>query len=322
MSERVLAHFLHGLLAHEHRQNGALVPSGAVTDPQVLRRLVEQPASVFHTLLSAHLDALLAPWPGGASLRLSEIDAAPLWVGAALNNLAWAATQPSPSPRLVTMTQRLVQQVPPATTRAAMLAYHSMLRHIVRLPLPPTDWDAVIAELVRRSPLTAVWLPRVDGREPWPQLLALLNEPPVQAGMRDRWLGLLPTPDELVQHGITTAQARTSAEVGRVLEYVREHGGEAGQHVVLTFYEAECLLHRHGSEEQPVWPLLRWIHTTRGSSDPLVRRTARRVLARYRPLWPLLMQDAVLRRYRYLDGRFGAALGELLLTDQGVWLKC
>jgi hypothetical protein len=315
MSERSLALFLRGLL----EPDGPAAAVGAVASPATFARLGEQPAPALQTLLAAHVHALLATWPGGAALHPASLPAATLWVGAALNNLAWAATRPTP--RLLTITLRLVETLPAATTREAALAYHSLLRHLERLELLPADWDAVVSGLLRRSPLTAVWLPRGDVPEAGAWFWELLREPVVWAALRNRWLSLLPLPEQWAQPGITTVQAKASAELGRLLESVGEGGGAVGQPALLGFYEAECWLQRRGTEERPTWPLLRWLHTARGSHDPLVRHNGERVLARYRPLARLLAHEAVVRPYPQLDGRFLEEIGALLVSAKRLRMR-
>jgi hypothetical protein len=198
MSERALGHLLYALL--EHDRNGAVIATGAVSDPVTLERLVQHPPAPLQTLLSAHVTALLATWPGGAALTPSHLPAAAFWVAAAMNNLVWAATHPSK--RLLSITLRLVESIPPAATCEAALAYHSLLRHMEYRPRPHDDhWEPVVAGLRKCSPLTGAWLPYRDSDYPWPQLLDLLREPPLYAALRDRWLSLLPPPDTIARQG-------------------------------------------------------------------------------------------------------------------------
>lgn len=329
MSERFLAHFLHWLGAQHgtERENGhGLSTTGAVADPAVLEHLLAQPAPMLHTLLSAHTDALLATWPGGATHRPDTIPSSALWVGAALNNLVWAATH-HPSPRLFTITLRMVQALPVADTPDAALAYHSLLRHLEHLPRPPgDDWQPVVNGLVRCSPLTAAWLPQMDrmdrmdrtnaGASPWAVLLALLRVTAVWAALRDRWLALLPLPDTVARQGIPTHLAKANAALGGVLRGLRDHGGPDGQHLLFTFYEMDCVLQRRGTPERPFWPLLDWLHVSLVSNDELVARNARQVLARYHPLAPLLVDERLSRPYRQLDGRFLVSLADMLPADR------
>jgi hypothetical protein len=100
---------------------------------------------------------------------------------------------------------------------------------------------------------------------------------------------------------VPTRLAQGNVELGRILEGLSEHGGAAGTRWLLALYEADCLLQRQGSEESPTWPLLRWLHAARYSSDPLERGNARRVLARYYPLLPLIDQEHPLRPYTRLE---------------------
>jgi hypothetical protein len=312
MSERALALFLRGLL----ERDGAAAATGAIAAPTTLARLGEQPAPALQTLMDAHLNAMLAGWPGGATLRPTHIPSAVLWVGAALNNLARATTHPSP--RLLTITLRMVEGLPVASTREAALAYHSLLRHLERITPPPGSegWQRVVSLLLRCSPLTAAWLPRPDAIGSWELLLAMLREPAIAAMLRDRWLNLLPPPETLLEQSIATSQARANVELGRLLEGVVEQDRDVGRQTLLVFYEADCLLQRRGSDNRPTWPLLRWLHMTRGSSESLVRRNGERVLVRYRPLAPLLARETLLQPYTQLDIRFLEPLGALLVTSK------
>lgn len=307
MSARPLVIFLHSLLA------GRLDPVGPVGDNATLDRLVARPAPELQALLTAHIDALLAGWPGGVALRPPVVPAAVLWVGAALNNLAWAAdSQHSaasrPDPSLLDVTLRLVRALPTASGLAAALAYHSLLRHLERLDAAP-EWRPVAEELVARSPLTAAWLP-------WPAppprpdpLPALLAYRPVQAAMRDRWLGQAPAADE-VRRGLSVGCAAANAAVGEQLARLLAAGPQ-WQPFVLAFYEADCALQRHGDGTRPAWPLIEQLLTARVSPDPRQRRNAERTLGRYRPLAGLLSNPNALRPYLHLDGRYLEQVGAL-----------
>ncbi len=331
MSERALAHFLHALL--EPRRNGTMgmvAASGVVVSAATLERLAADPAHALRALLSAHTDALLATWPGGAALRPATLPASALLVGAALTNMARAATHPSP--RLLPITERLVDTLPAAATRDAALAYHSLLRHIEHVPIPHENWQTVVRALLHRSPLTAAWLPRLSppgtdlplpraSDDPlWPLLAGLLRDPLVEAPLHDRWLALLPPPDALAAQGVSIAQAKANVLLGQLLDEVYAPDGAADNHALLRFYEADCMLQRHGSREDASWPLLRWLASALHSGDELEWRKAHNVLARYRALHPLLEYPPLLRRYAHLDGRFCAELGALLRKGKPVWM--
>jgi hypothetical protein len=303
MSERSLAIFLHGLL------EGRIAPAGPVRDAAMLRRLTERPAPALQALLGAHLDALLAGWPGGPALRPAAIPAAALWAGAALNNLAWSAARADP--RLLTATLRMVEALPAASSAEAALAYHSLLRHLVRIDAPQ-DWLPVARQLVARSPLTAAWLPRIGEQFDWALLLDLLSHPPIRAALRDRLLSLLPRPEALSQGRIDTDIAMANAETGRLLAGLLEHGGLSWRPFVLALYEADCALQRRGDDERPQWPLLDRLRAARASDDPLLRRNAQRLLARYGPLAGLLADERLVRPYLYLDAHFLEQIGALL----------
>ena len=301
MSTRSLAIFLHRLLA------GALEPVGPVSDSATLTRLVEQPAPVLQTLLGAHVDALIGGWPDGALLRPRTLPATALWAATALNNLVWALQRPDP--RLLTVTLRLAQALPAATDPATALAYHSLLRHLDRLELA-SDWLPVARLLVARSPLTAAWLPRRE-EQLSPVLLDLLRQPPVQVALRDRWLGLLPDL-AAVRRTVSLECATANAELGSLLGALLEHNAE-WQPLALAFYEADCLLQRQGSREQPTWPGVTALGTAaRYGADARQRRHAERVLARYRPLVALLADEALVRPYLHLDGRFLMLVADMM----------
>lgn len=296
MSERALGLFLQRLL------ESRMQPVAPVQDAALLHRLVGQPAVALAQLVSAHVDALLSELPAGFTLRPATIPATTLWVAAALNNLVWSVQHPGK--RLLTVTLRLAQALPPATDLSAVLAYHSLLGHLDDLTGDLTvapNWQAIVTLLLERSLLTAAWLPRISQPFDWPQLLALLQHPPLQVALRDRLLRLPHTPD-------------INREVSRLLAGLLAYGGPAMHPLVLTVYEADCRLQRSGSREQPTWTILEQITSMRGSNDPLERRNAERLLLRYRPLAALLDQPALLRPYTHLDARFLTRLADLLPT--------
>ena len=303
MSERALAIFLHSLLA------GRIEPDGPVRAGAVLARLAERPAPALQALLGAHLDALLSTWPDGAALRPAVVPASALWVGAALNNLAWSAAHADP--RLLTATLRMVQALPAAPDAESALAYHCLLRHLEHTSAAQ-DWLPVARMLVERSPLTAAWLPRLDEQIDWALLLELLSRRSIGAALRDRMLELLPPPETIGRARIETEIAKANAESGRLLAGLIEHGGACWQSFVLAFYEADCARQRRGTEERPEWPLLDQLRAARTSDDPLLRRNAERILARYRPLAALMPEERLLHPYIYLDVRFLEQIGALL----------
>jgi hypothetical protein len=290
MSERALTVFLHGLL------EGRLAPVAPVRDGTALARLLEEPAPVFEKLLNAHVDALLSGWSGGATLRPENIPATALWVGAALNNLAWSASRSDPS--LLNVTLRLARALPLAGDTEAALAYHSLLRHLDPQALAE-DWQPVVTLLLERSPLTAAFLPRVVEKFDWPHLLALLRYRAIQVALRDHLLAL-------------PLEPAVCLEVGRLLEGLLEHGGPQLRPFVLAFYEADCAFRREVSQRQPYWPLFDQVRAARISSDARVRRNANRLLARYRPLAALLADTATLRLYTRLDHLFLIQIGDLM----------
>lgn len=301
MTARSLALFLHRLLA------GDLAPEGPVADAATLAGLAERPPQPLRELLGAHVDALLSGWPDGLSLRPEALPATALWAAAALNNLAWAAARPDS--RLLSVTLRMAQALPVAADGPAALGYHSLLRHLDRVE-PAPGWAPVTLQLAVASPLTAAWLPHLDRQLGWELLLELLARPPARAALRDRWLGLAPSADE-VRRTLSAERARANAEVGALLAGLLERG-EAWRPFVLAFYEADCAMLRRGGEERPSWPLLEQLRAARASADPRQRRHAERALARYRPLADLLTEPALLRPYLRLDGRFLAEIAALL----------
>jgi hypothetical protein len=260
-------------------------------------------------LLREHTHQLLAGWPAGALQQPESIPSVALWVGAALNNIAWAGSRTEP--RLFTITLRMSRALPAASSVEAALTYHSLLRHIETMR-PAQEWQPVIRALLERSPLTAAWLPRVSDALEWSLLLDLLTHHPVRAALRDRILALLPQPVATNLHALDTPTAVANAEVGRLLEGLLQQGGAAVQPFVLALYEADCMVQRRGSDEHPEWPLMTNLHAARHDHDPLLRRNANRVLARYRPLAALLGDEALLRPYTYLDGRFLEHISNLL----------
>jgi len=301
MSIRSLAIFLHRLRTDE------LTPVGPVSDGATLARLVAEPPPALAALLAAHVEALLATWPGGASLQPRSIPASALWVAAALNNLIWAVQRPDP--RLLTITLRLTEALPVADDLATALAYHSLLRHLARIN-PTEDWRPVVQRMLERCPLSSAWLPR--RQQPLSSLLLdLLRQHPVQAALRDRWLILLPELT-VAQRIVPLACATANAELGLLLDDLRVQGDE-WHPLLLAFYEADCLLQRHGSREQPTWPLLRALLTSaRTSRDPLQRRAAERTLVRYRALVALANDERLPRRYQHraYDEQTWQLLGE------------
>lgn len=303
MSERALAIFLHRLI------EGRLEPTAPVRATTMLEQLGERPAPALCDLLGAHVDALLAGWTGGMALRPATIPTSALWVGAALNNLAWAAKHADP--QLLTATLRMVQALPAAADAGAALAYHGLLRHL-DYASAMQDWLPVARQLTERSPLTAAWLPRIDERLDWALLLELLDHYPAKAALRDRLLALLPAPEALGRGLIESDIAIANAEAGRLLAGLLEHGGTPWRPFVLAFYEADCALQRRGDKEHPIWPALDHARTARVSDDPLLRRNAERLLARYRPLAGLLADETLVRPYLYLDGRFLEQIGALI----------
>ena len=254
MSTRSLATFLHRLLV------GECAPIGPVRDSATLARLVEQPAEQLQALLGAQIDTLLAGWPGSGHLRPHAIPSAALWVAAALNNLAWAVGRPDP--RLLTVTLRLVQALPPANDPAAALAYHSVLQHLASIDTPQ-DWKPVVQQLLTRSPLTAIWLPRLDEHLAWDVALALVGHAPVQAALRDRWLALLPDV-VAVRYMLSSECAELNVEIGLLLAALLKRG-DGWQPFVLAFYEADCAMQRRGSLDRPVWPTLALLGAMRSS---------------------------------------------------------
>jgi hypothetical protein len=307
MPERALALFLHHLL------EGNPAPVAPVRQSVALHRLAAQPAAPLQQLVARHLAVMLAGWPGGAALHPERIPSVVLWVAAALNNLAWAATGQS-DPALLNITLRLCRALPAAENVETALAYHSLLRSLALLQ-PPQEWQPVVRALLERSTLSAALHPRSS--EPFNHALlhTLLSLPPTRAALRDRWLALLPvvsTAPPYTLPPLETRQAMANAEVGRLLVGVLEHGGAVGQPFVLAFYEADCLLQQRGSSDHPTWPLLEWLRRSQHDNDPLLRRNARRVLARYRALAVLLNDHTRLRPYTYLDARFLAHISTML----------
>lgn len=300
MSTRSLAIFLQQLLV------GNLEPVGPVSDRATLARLVAQPAPILATLLGAHVDALLAGWPGGSRLRPRTIPATTLWVAAALNNLAWAVQRPDS--RLLTVTLRMVKALPAATDPDTALAYHSLVRHCTTLT-PPADWLPIERLLVARSPLTCAWLPHREATLP-ATLCDLLRQYPVQVALRDRWLSLFPDLDA-VRRTVPLACANANAEIGGLLsDLVAESC--AWHPFVLAFYEADCMLQHQGSLESPTWPIISALGAARKGSDARQRRHAEKVLARYRPLVNLMADEALVRPYLHLDVRFMTLLADSL----------
>jgi hypothetical protein len=305
MNEYALAMFLHTLLTDQPR------PVGPVHDPALLRRLTAQPSVPLQHLLTAHIDLLLANLPGGTAMRPTAVPATALWVGAALNNLALGRTRSDA--RLLTITLRLTEMLPAATTRAAALAYHSLLRYLVVLPHGP-DWQPVAHRLLARSPLTALWLPYAGEDLSWTVALDLLQHPVLWVLVRDRLLELLPPPELLNPDHIDSDMARANQRVGQVLAALLDHGGPDWQPFVLELYEADCERQRRGPEERPTWPLLTLLRRAQRQGDALQRRNARLLLERYRPLASLLADETRFRAYSRLEGPFLSELGQLLPT--------
>jgi hypothetical protein len=303
MSEYALATFLHTLLTDTPR------PVGPIREPGLIQRLVTQPAPPLQQLLSTHIDALLADLPGGAAIRPDTVPATALWVGAALNNLYLSSTRPDA--RLLTITLRLVDALPAATTCDAALAYHSLLRHLAGWS-PAQEWQPVAHRLLDRSPLTALWLPYVSEHVSWTVACDLLQSNALRVLVRDRLLSLLPPPEALAAGRIDSTVARANQRAGQVLEALLEHGGDAWLPFVLECYEADCERQRRGTEAHATWPLLTLLHQTQRQSDSLQRRNARLLLDRYRPLAALIDDETVFRAYNRLDGPFLTELGLLL----------
>lgn len=300
MTTRALATFLHRLLT------GKLDPDGPVGSSTTLAQLMERPAPALQALLVSHIDTLLASWPDGSNLRPTAISSATLWAAAALNNLAWSVTHPDPQLQIRSL--RLVQALSPATDLASIIAYHSVLRHINQLD-PDPAWQPVAHELIARSPLTALWLPRIDGPLSQETLVDLLTQRPLRSILRDRWLSLTPNADE-VRRGISTSCATANATVGTLLGQLLTCG-EHWRPVVLSFYEADCALQQQGNRNHPTWPMIEQLRMARISIDPRQRRNAERLLTRYRPLAALLAEEAALRPYLQLDVRFLVQIGTL-----------
>jgi hypothetical protein len=309
MSERALATFLHNLLAGRHET------IGPVRDAATLQRLLEQPAPLFHDLLSAHVDALLAGLPGGAALRPAALPTTTLWLAAVLNNLVWAGRVADP--QLLNVSLRLAGALPPAHDLPAALAGHSLLQHLARITLP-ADWRPVRGELLARYPLTAAWLlPRCGEQPDWTALQALLEPPPLQALLRDRWLSLAPGSTDTGMHAWDLALA--NAEIGALLEGLLA-ADASWLAFVLEFYEADCELQRRERAGQLEWPLLAQLRSARHDRDYIQRRRALRSLDRYRPLAGLLRRDSrLLRPYARLDPRFLVQLAELLPEPRLHW---
>lgn len=279
MSERVLAIFLHNLL------QGTTTAPGAVREEATLHRLVAQPHPTLHTLLDAHMDALLRGWPAGHTLRPATIPATALAVGAALNNLAWSRHRTDK--RLQTITRRLTEALPAAASVEQALAYHALLRFLTAIPTTQ-EWQPVITDLLERSPLTAAWLPSIPPQCDWSRLLALLHHCPVRVALRDRLLALPQAP-------------ATNLALGALLDGLLEHGGAAIQPFLLEFYEADCWLHTQMHQAHPVRTLLARVRRAHAGDDPLARRHATRLMARYRALRTLLDNGVPHQRYAKLD---------------------
>jgi hypothetical protein len=305
MSERALATFLHNLLTGPPRA------VGPIRDPALLQRMVARPAPPLQTLLAAHMNALLADLAGGHQNGLypTAVPASTLWIAAALNNVALATGRPDD--RLHTITLRLTAALPPAETHAAALAYHSLLRHLPRFT-PSKDWDAVVHQMVQKSPLTALWLPWAEGDIDWQAALTLLAQPPLQRMVRDRLIGLLPPPDVLMRGRIATDVARSNQMTGHLLAALLAHGGTDWLPLMLTIYEADCERQRRGTADNPEWPLLTLLHQAQQSGDPLQRRNAKWLLTRYAPLKEWLHDDPLFTPYFRLDVHFLTGLAPLL----------
>lgn len=302
MSIYSYASFLQQLLA------GRFVPTGPCDAD--MDQVVKQPLVVLQDLLVAHLDALLAGWPGGSTLRPAVVPATTFWVGAVLQNMAWAGQQAAARPLAVSM--RLVQALPPAADLAAMLAYHSLLRYREQIVVAP-DWQVLWREVLLRSPLSAAWFLHPDVPLRHEVLVALLTQPPLRAALRDRWLALAPDARE-VRHGLTLERAGANAALGIVLGQLLA-AGDAWRPFVLSFYEAECTLLRRGDDHRPEWPLLTHLRAARNAVDPRQRRLAERTLIRYRPLRLLMHDEAALRPYLYLDVRFLEQIADAQFTS-------
>lgn len=294
--------FLQQLLADR------VAPTGPVQDRETLQQLILAPPAALQALVGAHVDALLATWPGAAGLRPQAIPSSTLWLAAALNNLAWASEYPTPDPRLLNLTLRLARALPSARDEATALAYHSLLRYLPHL-LPHADWLPVVRLLLATSPLSEAWLPRRSRVRPL--LRDLLRHTPVQAALRDRWLSLWPDL-ATAQATVPLTMATANAELGGLLGDLLDQG-ETWQPFVLSFYEADCYLQRQGSRAQPTWPVLTTLgHVAQQASDIRQRRHAARTLSRYRPLATLLQDERRVRPYLHLDGRFLALVADLV----------
>ncbi|WP_124681924.1 hypothetical protein [Candidatus Viridilinea mediisalina] len=300
MSHHNLARFLERLLL------GHAAPVGPVDDRVTIQQLVLAPPTALQRLLGAHVDALLAAWPGAAALRPHSIPSTTLWLAAALNNLAWAAERPDP--RLLGLTIHLARALPTARDGATALAYHSLLRYVPQL-LPHSDWLPVVRLLLTSSPLSEAWLPRRARLRPL--LLELLGQPSIQMALRDRWLSLWPDL-ATAQATVPLTQATANVELGGLLGDLLEHD-QAWQRFILSFYEADCYLQRQGDHAQPSWPVLVALgQAAQTSNDVRQRRHATRTLTRYQPLATLLQDERRVRPYLYLDGRFLSLVADLV----------
>ncbi|NJP04979.1 MAG: hypothetical protein HC837_04800 [Chloroflexaceae bacterium] len=312
MSERALAFFLHSLL---HGTPHAAEP---LLDRATLEGLLTRPAPLLQPLLTSHIEQLLAPLPQSDRVYPSALSAATLWVGAALNNLVWAQTMPDA--QLLGMTLRLSEALPPATTPADALAYQSLLRYAHAMSVD-ADWLPVVQTLLKRSPLTAAWWPRLHQPDTfnWALLVALVQQKPLGALLRDRFLVLQPTEAQLSDDQIDLDMARINAEIGRLLVGLQHHGGELVAPFLLAFYEADCALLQRLDGDQPVWPVIQQLAAARRSDDALVRRNASRVLARYRALVALMADATRVQPYTRLDGRFLQQIAVLVPATRWQW---
>ncbi len=294
---RSYATFLQGLLIDQ------VVVVAPLTDPARLEYLLTQPAPAFHDLLTVHVDALLATWPDGATLRPQSIPTTPLWLGAILYQMS--SLHDHSDAHLLTFTQRMIAALPVAEDLATQIGFHSLIwawmrarRGILADHLQP-----LLRDLLARSPLSAVWFLHLDVLSSPQMLSSLLAHAPVRAALRDHWLDLGLRPAE-VRRGLQPERVAASAAVGTVLGQVLALDA-AWQPWVLEFYEMECMFLRQGDEERPQWPLLEQLRLARMHGDARQRRLVERALERYRPLRTIMKSEAAsLRPYIYLDVRF------------------
>lgn len=315
MSVPTITLFLHALL------HGSTHPTDAIRDAEWLRQLLCHPPATLVPLVQAHLEVWLAELPKGAELRPATVPASVLWVAAVLNNLAVRHTHTNP--RLLTITLRLSEALPPAATLEAALAYHSLLRHLSTLW--PHDigeweqgdaaWETVVRRLVVRSPLTALCWPFGTEHLDWQVVMMLLKYRPLSVLVWERLLELLPA-DMTEPQLQDRRMARANARAGDLLAALLAHGDRWGQHFVLTLYEADCERQRRDCTIGPTWPLLTLLRRAIRSDDTLIRSNARLLLKRYSPL--VKLPDALPRPYARLHTQFLYQLESLVPVFQQV----